>query len=151
MTGESNRKGRIMTIEYTNSITLEEANKLRVSVGWGEIELEQATIGIKNTAFLICARHEGNAVGMARVITDYGYVVYVADMIVLPEYQGKGIGGEIMSRVMSYINENTLQGQSKYIGLHASKGKEAFYEKFGLTQRPTDNLGCGMTMWFEKK
>jgi len=139
-----------VNIKYENSITPEESNALRVSVGWGEIEPAQAAKGFENTAFMVCARDDKKAVGMARVITDYGYVVYISDMIVMPEYQGKGIGKEIMLRVMAYINENIEQGQGKYIGLHASKGKEKFYEKFGLTSRPTDSLGSGMTMWISK-
>ena len=139
-----------MEILYTNSLTPEESNLLRVSVGWNKIENSLAAKGLENTAFIVCARHAGKAVGMARVITDYGYVVYIADMIVLPDYQGHGIGGEIMSRIMDYINENTAQGHCKYIGLHASKGKEEFYEKYGFIKRPADNLGCGMTQWIDR-
>ena len=28
--------------------------------------------------------------------------------------------------------------------------KEEFYEKYGLVKRPTDDKGCGMTLWVEK-
>ena len=88
---------------------------------------------------------------MARVITDYGYVAYIADVIVLPEYQGKGIGGEIMRRVMAYIKDRTAPGQCMYIALMAAEGKEGFYERFGFKKRPAGNLGCGMTLWYEKE
>jgi predicted N-acetyltransferase YhbS len=138
-----------LNIEYVNSLSVEEFNFLRVSVGWNAIEKNLAAKGLQNSAFTVCARFEKNAVGMARVITDYGYVVYIADVIVLPQYQGKGIGSEIMKRVMDYILENTMQGQQKYIALMAAKGKENFYEKFGFAKRPNDKLGCGMTIWLE--
>jgi len=139
-----------MNITYTHTITPEEVNALRVAVGWHVVEHRQVVKGLEHTAYTVCARDGEKAIGMARVITDHGYIVYIADVIVLPEYQGKGLGKEIMSRIMAYINENTEQGQRKFISLMARKGKEEFYEKFGLIKRPTDDLGCGMTMWIEK-
>lgn len=140
-----------MNITYTNSLMPEEFNTLRASVGWTTIESVLTVKGLENTACIVCARDGEKAVGMARVITDYGYVVYIADMIVLPEYQGNGIGREIMSRVMAYIKQNIAQGQSKYIALMAAKDKEGFYEKFGFIKRPTDDSGCGMTQWMQKE
>jgi predicted N-acetyltransferase YhbS len=137
-------------IKYTNKVSGKEYNTLRRSVGWSEIEAYLTKKGLKNSAFIICARDGKRAVGMARVITDYGYVVYIADVMVLPEYQGRGIGGEIMRRVMEYINKNISPGQGKYITLVASKGKEGFYEKFGLVRRPTEELGCGMSIWVQR-
>ena len=74
-----------MNIEYTNFLTVEEFNFLRTSVGWDAIENELASNGLKNSAFTVCARDGGKAIGMARVITDYGYVVFVHDVIVSPE------------------------------------------------------------------
>ncbi|MDR1688514.1 MAG: GNAT family N-acetyltransferase [Clostridiales bacterium] len=141
---------REVSIKYTNSVTCKEYNTLRQSVGWSEIESVLTKKGLKNSAFIICARCGKKAVGMARVITDYGYVVYIADVMVLPEYQGMGIGGEIMRRVMEYINKNISPGQGKYVTLAASKGKEGFYEKFGLVKRPTQDLGSGMSLWIQK-
>jgi len=139
-----------MNIEYTNSLTVEEFNYLRVAVGWDAIENELTSKGLENSAFTVCARDDEKAIGMARVITDYGYVVFITDVIVVPEYQGKGIGGEIMKRIMNYINENISPGQKKLIQLMSRDGKEEFYEKFGFIKRPTGAMGCGMTFWIDK-
>jgi predicted GNAT family N-acyltransferase len=137
-------------MRYENSLTVEEFNALRVAVGWSAIENELAAKGLENTAFVVCAKDGEKAVGMARVITDYGYVVNITDVIVVPEYQGKGIGGEIMSRVMAYVNENIAPGQKKMISLLSRAGKEEFYEKYGFIKRPKDDLGCGMSFWIDK-
>ena len=139
-----------MNIEYTNSLTIDEFNFLRTAVGWQAIENELAANGIKNSAFLVCARDGEKAIGMARVITDYGYVVFVHDVIVLPEYQGNGTGAELMRRVMNYIDENISQGQRKIIHLMSKTGKEEFYEKFGFFKRPKDDYGYGMTLLLDK-
>jgi len=139
-----------MNITYTNTIAPDEFNALRDSAGWGILEHELAAKCIENSAYVICAKDGENSIGMARIITDYGYVVYIADVVVLPEYQGKGIGGELMTRVMAYIDDIITTGR-KYVVLMAAKGKEEFYEKYGFMKRPTDSHGCGMTLWIEKK
>jgi len=106
-----------MNITYTNTLTSEEYNDIRASAGFKVIESSLAINGIKNSAFIVCARDGGKAIGMTRVITDYSHMVYIADVVVRPEYQGKGIGRQIMERVMDYINENIAPGQSKFISL----------------------------------
>jgi len=100
---------------------------------------------------MISANDEGVPVGMARVIIDYGYIVYIADVIVRPDYQGMGIGRALMSKVKAYIDENIAPGQGKFISLMAAPGKESFYEKYGFIKRPNDTLGCGMTQWMQNE
>ncbi|MCL2351220.1 MAG: GNAT family N-acetyltransferase [Firmicutes bacterium] len=138
-------------IAYANTLSLDEFNALRASVGWSAIERSLAAKGLEHTAFAVCARDGEKAIGMARVVTDYGYTVYIGDVVVRPEYQGKGVGREIMTRIMSYIDENISPGQMKVIVLMAAKGKEEFYEKFGFISRPTEELGCGMSQSIRKE
>jgi len=140
-----------MNITYTNTLTPEEFNGLRAAVGFGVIESQLTAKGLEHSAFIVCIRDAGKAIGMARIITDYGYTVYIADVIVHPDYQGKGIGRKMMTRVMAYIDENIAPGQGKFIVLVAAKGKEEFYEKFDFIQRPTDSKGCGMSQWISKE
>lgn len=144
-----------MNITYTNNLTVEQYNFLRVAVGWREVQPDLAQKGLDNSAFVIVANDVGEdgaekPIGMARVITDYGYNVIISDVIVLPEHQGCGIGREILKRIMQYINDNIAVGQTKLVYLMAAKGKEDFYKKFGFEQRPNDNLGCGMSQYIGK-
>ena len=134
-------------ITYSNYLTAEQFNALRISVDWSPVELTLAQKGLEHTAFLIVANSDNEPVGMARVITDYGYQVLIADVIVQPEYQGKGIGTEMMKRVMAYINNSVAPGQGKAVTLNAAKGREGFYKQFGFFERPTDKFGAGMTQW----
>ena len=81
-------------------------------------------------------------IGMSRLVGDHSFIYFIADVIVLPEYQNQGIGTALMKKIMSYLQEN-VQDYS-YITLMSAKGKEAFYEKFGFFKRPTDKFGYGM-------
>ena len=80
---------------------------------------------------------------------DKGYIAYLADVIVNPEYQGQGIGKKMVQECIKYIDNQLKEGWRIKIVIVASKGKEAFYEKLGFKARPNDNDGPGMDMWRE--
>lgn len=134
-----------LNITYKNNISAEQFNALRVSAGWKAIHPDLAQKGLDNTTYIITACDNDLPAGMARVITDYGYTVIIADVVVLPEYQRKGIGREIMTRIMAYIDQSIAPDQAKLINLMSAKGKESFYKKFGFEERPNDTPGSGMT------
>ncbi|MGZ5008357.1 MAG: GNAT family N-acetyltransferase [Methylobacter sp.] len=49
---------------------------------------------------LITAWDDSKLIGLGNAISDGYLVVYYPDMLVLPTYQGRGIGSEIMRRLM---------------------------------------------------
>jgi Acetyltransferases len=120
----------------------EEFLNLRAAVGWRNPEIRAAEKGINNSLFMVCAESMGKIVGCGRIVGDNGYVFYIQDIIVLPEYQGRGIGAKIMDRIMDYLKKHAVEGA--VVGLMAAKGKENFYKKYGFIERPTVNRGAGM-------
>lgn len=73
---------------------------------------------------------------MGRLVGDGAMYWYLQEIIVLPEYQGKGIGKAIVNRLLDYIQNTAIRGTKISVGLTAVKGKEPFYEKFGLVEYP---------------
>lgn len=136
-------------ITYGSEISVEDYNALRKSAGWNMIKPERAERGIRNSVCFI-AKDDGRAVGIARLISDGGYVSAIFDVIVLPEYQRRGIGTALMDRVMDYILEQLEEGENQMICLMAAKGKETFYKKFGFEERPNEKAGAGMSQWIKK-
>ena len=134
--------------EITNSLTPEEYMELRKLVGWGMFPLEQAADGLKNSFILVCFRVDGKPVAIGRAVSDHGYVVYIADVIVVPEYQGQGLGRKVMEYLLEQIKASLKPGYKVMISLLAAKGKEAFYNKFGFVDRPSEDFGCGMHQWY---
>ena len=137
-------------MEITNYMTGEEYNHLRETVDWRPISLEQAKRGLQNTTFLVVVREEGKAIAMGRVLFDYGYTAYIGDVIVKPEYQGKGIGKTIVEKLINDVMSAAESEDRIMFILGAAKGKEGFYEKIGFEKRPNDFSGHGMTMWRKK-
>lgn len=132
---------------YTDSISVEDYNKLRASCGWPVIHPEQAQAGLNGSAIVISAIDAGRTVGTARLVWDGGYAALIKDVLVLPEYQCKGIGTAMMSKIMDYIKKNLKTGYGIQVDLMSAKGKEGFYEKFGFSSRPRENRGAGMDIW----
>ncbi len=133
-------------ITYENDITVEDYNMLRSSVSWFVLDEEQAANGIRNTTFLLRAVYNNKTVGMARLISDGGYMALIADVIVMPEYQGQGIGKYMMKQILFYVKSGLKEGQTVYVNLMAAKGMERFYERFGFWLRPQEFTGSGMTI-----
>ncbi|WP_406656018.1 GNAT family N-acetyltransferase [Methanolobus sp. ZRKC2] len=126
--------------------SVEEYIHIRESVGWPYPNNEAIEKSLNNSNYCVCAVENGRIIGMGRVVGDDSFIFFVADVIVLPEYQRQGIGTALMEKIMAYLREN-LQEYS-YITLMSAKGMEGFYEKFGFFKRPTGEYGCGMMVEF---
>ena len=72
----------------------------------------------------------GRAVAMGRVIGDGGWYFHIADMATLPEYQGRGLGKQIMDVLIAYIRAHAPE--NPYITLIADPPGRRLYEKVGF-------------------
>lgn len=73
-------------------------------------------------------RASGRAVGMGRAISDGVSDAYIQDLMVLPEYRGRGIGGAILRRVLGACRDRGIG----WIGLIAEGGSGDFYRRLGF-------------------
>lgn len=137
-------------ITFTNTITIEEYNDLRASVDFITIRPNRAETALKNSLYLLVARDKDRPVGMARVVGDGGYVYFICDVIVRPDYQSRGLGRRIIETVLSWLREQVGEEDTIMINLMSALGKEPFYEKLGFHKRPFDNHGSGMSQWLER-
>lgn len=114
------------------------------SVGWDAPGLDQIEKALEGSLATFCACDGDMPVGMARLIGDGGMSFYIKDFAVLPDYQGQGVGRALMNAMESWIEKQLQPGWAVSLELISSKGREAFYEKFGFEQRPNDWDGAGM-------
>ncbi len=139
-----------MNIEYReNTLTAEEYLAIERQMGDPMTTQEQAERAIANQLFAVTAVKDGQIVGIARLLGDGAIYWYINDVWVLPEYQGKGIGRHMVSRLVEYVKEVSLPGTSVSLCLMCAKGKEGFYEKLGFFRRPCEWEGAGMEMEIE--
>ena len=132
-----------------NILSAKEYCELRSAVAWKPIPEDQAQSGIDHSDFVIACRDNDEIVGCARIFWDKGYIAYLADVMVKPEYQKQGIGKRLVSECIRFIDRQKKDGWKIKIVIVSAKGKEPFYEKLGFQVRPNENDGAGMQMWRE--
>lgn len=124
----------------------DEFNHLTNSVGWGTRDNFVIQEALNNTLYSLCVYDNNKLIGYGRIIGDKTIFLYIHDVMVLPEYQNKNIGTEIMHKLLEQIDIYKKINPNIRTYLGASKGKEGFYEKFGFITRPNKDLGAGMIL-----
>ncbi len=95
-----------MNIEYRTYKDLPciELYQLFLAVGWAteesttQVMLDNFNIGFINSTFVFSAWNGKQLVGCVRVLSDLHFRSIIYDLAVLPEYQNKGIGSELIRR-----------------------------------------------------
>jgi ribosomal protein S18 acetylase RimI-like enzyme len=124
----------IIILEEKKSITFSEINALVKSVGWGEsyYQTEEKWQRVLSLSHISYARDNERLVGFARIVED-GIMCMVYDVCVHPDYQGRGIGVELMDALI----EKTKDKGYVSIGLFVFEGNPKnirFYGKLGFEQ-----------------
>ena len=135
---------------YCNVLTPKLFLELYQSVGWEAPGLDQIERALENSFATFCAYDGEVPVGMARLLGDGGMSFYIKDFAVRPDYQGKGVGRQLMTAIEEYIISHIPNGWAVSLELISSKGREPFYEKFDFEKRPCDWDGAGMFKMLRK-
>ena len=138
-----------MECKIENSITPEEYNNLRNSVGWDSKDEKVIQDAIKNSVIVKKVIVNDKVVAMARAIGD-GLYYLIVDVVVNQQYQRKGIGKILIEEIVKEVYNKTKEGQKASINLVSMQGKEEFYEKCGFRKIPFDFTGYGMIKRIKK-
>ncbi|MBR0512489.1 MAG: GNAT family N-acetyltransferase [Ruminococcus sp.] len=133
-----------------NTLLPEEHIALWESAGWGSLDRELVENSLRGSYATFAVRDGGRIIAMARLIGDGGMAFYLKDLIVSPEYQGKGIGRELLSYVEDFVRGELKEGWWSYLQLMSAKGKEEFYLKCGYKAHPHERSGAGFTKVIER-
>lgn len=128
-----------LTVQY-NTLTAEEFISLWESVWDGAPTFEQVTLGLQHTLFRVSVWDGDKVVAMARMIGDLGLDYYIKDVVVRPEYQGRGIGRRMINELLKFIDDNGVPGTEIFVELCAMPDKIPFYEKFGFSANEAQRL-----------
>ncbi|MFB6286765.1 MAG: GNAT family N-acetyltransferase [Candidatus Bipolaricaulia bacterium] len=121
--------------------SVEDYRALRKRAGLSERTREAAEAGLPNTWVGVRIEHDGEAVGMGRIVGDGGCFFKVVDIAVLPEHQGQGLGKRIMSALMRHFEAHAPESAS--LSLIADGEAKHLYAQFGF--QPTAPQSIGMT------
>lgn len=103
------------------------------SITWARGRTPEALMKALSHSEHVASAWDGDRlVGVARSIGDGVYYVTIWDVIVHPDYQGRGIGDALMAAILG-----SYRGQGyKYVALFSAEGKEGFYRRLGFEVHP---------------
>ncbi len=129
-----------------NVKNVKEYNELCDAVGWGGYDEAIAQKALDNTYYSVSIYDDDKIIGYGRLIGDSIVFMYIHDIMVRPEYQGKKYGAMIMKKLLEKLSEIRKENPELLVYLGAVKGKEGFYKKYGFIERETAGLGAGMIL-----
>lgn len=111
--------------------TIHEYTKLCSAVGWGDMmNFEAAELALPRSLHAVVVEADEETVGMGRVVGDGAIFFYIQDVAVLPSWQGLGIGNEILTALVEWVEGHAPD--KAFLGLFAIKETVPFYERFGF-------------------
>ena len=132
-------------LSYTIHVpSVDEFIALRVSAGLSRNDRDASTEGLAGTCFSVCVRDAERLVAMGRVIGDGGCFFQVVDVAVHPEYQRRGIGLQVMTRLMEQLREHAPK--TAYVSLFADGNAARLYEKFGFERTTPASTGMALRL-----
>ncbi len=85
---------------------------------------------LKNANLIVTAWDDHRLVGIARSLTDFTYVTYLADLAVDVDYQHQGIGKQLITETQRRVEPECMM-----VLLAAPKAND-YYPKLGFTHNP---------------
>lgn len=114
---------------------------LRESVGWNRMEAVYSD-PLMTSFFHIAAYDSDKLIGYIDSVSNGVTDAYIQDLIVHPDYQAKGIGTELMNRMIAALKELHIY----MISVVFEEKLKPFYNRFGFF-----NMLCGQMQTYESE
>ncbi|MFF3950146.1 GNAT family N-acetyltransferase [Streptomyces sp. NPDC001902] len=125
--------------------SVEVFRRLRTEAGLSDKAPEAVELALPNTWYGVRVHHEGQPIGMGRIIGDGGTAFQIVDVCVHPEHQRRGLGRRIMAALTDELDRRAPA--TAYVSLIADGPARHLYEKFGFAATTThDSIGMYRVM-----
>jgi N-acetylglutamate synthase-like GNAT family acetyltransferase len=128
-------------MEYKDKIPFKtEFYPLYTQTGWINhlnMSPEELEIAIQNSFAVVSVYNEGQLIGFGRAVSDGAAYATLYDVMVMPNWQGQGIGSQIIRILVNKCARHDI----RKIHLFAAKGSEDFYQHLGFVASPYHSPG----------
>lgn len=125
----------MLRYEINGRVGAQALSELRKAVGWNG--MLRSLSDPRMTSFVHIAVYDDNKlVGYADSVSNGVTDAYIQDVAVLPQYQSKGIGSELMRKMIAEISERGVY----MISVVYEPGLSGFYRRFGFYEMLSGQL-----------
>ena len=117
-----------MIYQYNEPVSAKALSDLRESVGWNRME-DEYNNPLMTSYYHIAVYEDGKLVGYIDSVSNGVTDAYIQDLMVHPDYQGKGVGTELMNQMITYLKENRIY----IISVVFEESLKPFYDRFGFS------------------
>ena len=117
-----------MIYKYNETVSAKALSDLRESVGWNRMESEYSN-PLMMSFYHIAVYEDDKLVGYIDSVSNGVTDAYIQDLMVHPDYQGKGLGTELMNQMIAYLKENRIY----IISVVFEESLKPFYDRFGFS------------------
>ena len=132
-----------MSYIIKDEIIVDDFVRIRKSLGWNEIPCDLVSKAINGSMFNVSVFDNDKCIGIGRIVGDNALKGMLTDIMVLEDYQGKGVGKLIVTTLISRLEDNCFQLEAS-----PTANNREFYIKCGLKYKPENQ--DGVYMWIRK-
>lgn len=131
-----------------NNIDVDDFVRIRQLVGWNTIPEDLIIRALNNSMINISVFDGNNCVGIGRIVGDSVLKGMLTDIMVVPNYQGKGIGKIIVTSLIKKLKSLIKCGDCFQLEANPTSSNREFYIKCGLKYKPENQ--DGVYLWIRK-
>ena len=109
------------------TVSVNDLADLRESVGWSRMEKEYNN-PLLTSSYHIAVYEKEALIGYIDCVSNGVTDAYIQDLMVHPDYQGRGIGTDLMKKMIDYLKKKHIY----MISVVFEEMLKPFYEKFGF-------------------
>ena len=116
-----------MVYKFNEKVSAGALADLRETVGWSRMEKEYESPEM-SSFYHIAVYEEDKLIGYIDSVSNGVTDAYIQDLMVSPAYRGRGIGTDLMNKMIKYLKEKHIY----IISVIFEDRLKTFYEKFGF-------------------
>jgi ribosomal protein S18 acetylase RimI-like enzyme len=140
-------QGESILFSLDPNLDLYELEELCDAVGWSRRPIPKVRKALQHSFLVVSMWQQRGSyrrlIGFARATSDHAFNATIWDVVVHPDFQGKGLGKRLMEKVIQELRAQDISN----ITLFADQGVVSFYERLGFTPDPEGIKGM---FWYPR-
>lgn len=137
-----------MSFIVKNMIEPKDFVNIRANLNWNYIPYDLVKKAIEGSMVNISVFDNNKCIGVGRIVGDNVLKGMLTDIMVIKEYQKKGVGKMIVTSLISELDTMIKEGESFQLEASPTANNRDFYIKCGLKYKPENQ--DGVYLWIRK-